>query len=286
MARTKTIEAKKTMGNETSLENWAAKERLRTVERALWWRGWIGRPDLSTIFGISAAQASSDLQKYQELNPGAMVYQMNRKRYEATETMVCVLHEPRLEEGMAGFLQPSGLGSALGGAFGDCHQISVVTPPKREISPKVQRRVFIAVIQGKKLRVKYHSLKSGRDDWRWLAPSAFGFDGLRWHVRAWNLEGRDHRDFVIGRMSDAEWPEEMVAEEMPIRDEEWETLEEREYRINAHLSESRQAALRMDYGTGPDGILKVTCRRAMRQYVEAMLRVPTDGELPAHFMHD
>ena len=58
------------MGNETSVENWAARERLLLVERAAWWRGWIGRGDLVAMFGISPAQASSDLQKYQELNPG------------------------------------------------------------------------------------------------------------------------------------------------------------------------------------------------------------------------
>jgi hypothetical protein len=274
------------MGNETRLENWAAQERLRAVERALWWRGWIGRPDLVEVFGISAAQASSDLQKYLELNPGAMVYQTSRKRYETTETMTCVLHAPRLEEGMAGFLQQGGLGLVTNGAVCDGPHVSVVLPPKREVSREVERRVFLAVRHGKKLRVKYHSLRSGRAGWRWLAPHAFGHDGLRWHLRAWYPEASEHRDFVLGRMSDAEWPEEMTAEENPPRDEDWETLEERRYRINDCLSEQRQAALRLDYGTGPGGIFKITCRRAMAQYVEAMLRVPTDGNLPAHFMRE
>jgi hypothetical protein len=274
------------MGNETRLDNWAAQERLRAVERALWWRGWIGRPDLVEVFGISAAQASSDLQKYMEINPGSMVYQMSRKRYEAVEAMACVLHTPRLEEGMAAFLQPGGLGMVAGGAVGEGSQVSVVKPPRREVSQVVERRVLLAVVQGKKLRVKYHSLKSGRSDWRWLAPHAFGHDGLRWHVRAWYQEGQSHRDFVLGRMSDAGWPEEIGEDEKPPMDEDWDTQEERRYRINDSLSEERQAALRLDYGTGPRGILKITCRRAMAQYVEAMLRVPTDGELPAHFMRE
>lgn len=272
------------MGNETRLDNWAAQERLRSVERALWWRGWIGRPDLAAMFGISAAQASSDLQKYLELNPGAMVYQTSRKRYEATDAMTCFLHTPRLEEGMAAFLQQGGLGMVASSAVGDGPQVSVVQPPRRWVLPEVERRVFLAVVQGKQLRVRYHSVKSGRDDWRWIAPCAFGNDGLRWHVRAWYQEGGNHRDFVLGRMSDAGWPEEMDAKEKPPRDEEWEVMEERCYRISDSLSEERQAALRLDYGTGPDGILKITCRRAMAQYMEAMLKVPAKGELPAHFM--
>lgn len=274
------------MGNETKIENWAAQERLRAVERALWWRGWIGRPDLVGVFGISAAQASSDLQKYLELNPGAMVYQMSRKRYEGTESMACMLHSPRLEEGMAAFLQQGGLGMISGGAIGNGPQISMVQPPKRKGLPEVERRVLLAVIQGKKLRVKYHSVRSGRDDWRWLAPHAFGHDGLRWHVRAWYHQGGHHGDFVLGRMSDAGWPEAMESEDLPPPDEDWEAVEEHRYRINDSLSKERQAALQLDYGTGPDGILKITCRRAMAQYEEAMLRVPTAGELPAHFMRE
>ena len=274
------------MGNESNTENWAVQERLRTVERALWWRGWIGRPDLVRVFGISAAQASSDLQKYLEINPTAMVYQMSRKRYEATDGMACFFHSPRLEEGMAAFLQQGGLARVASEVVQDSPQISLVHTPKRDVSQEVERRVFLAVLHGRKLRVKYHSLKSGRDGWRWLAPHAFGHDGLRWHVRAWNPDRGIHADFVLGRISAAEWPEEVASEEKPPRDEEWETVVERRYRINDVLSESRQEALRMDYGTGSDGILKITCRLAMVQYVEAMLRVPTEGELPVHFRRE
>jgi hypothetical protein len=266
------------------MESWAAQERLRAVERALWWRGWVGRPDLAAVFGISAAQASSDLQKYQELNPGAMVYQMSRKRYESTEAMACVLHVPRLEEGLAAFLQQGGLGLVTGGALIEGPRVAVVRPPRREVAAVIERRILLAVVQEKKLRVKYHSLSSGRAGWRWLSPHALGHDGLRWHARAWCHQSGEHRDFVLGRMSDAEWPVDEA--EAPPRDEDWETLEERRYRVNDGLGAEQQAALKLDYGTGPAGILKLTCRRAMRQYVEAMLRVRVAGVQPAHFVSE
>lgn len=271
------------MGNNTRLDNWAAMERLKLVERALWWRGWIGRPDLASLFGISSAQASSDLQKYVELNPGAMLYQMTRKRYETTPTMACILHVPRLEDGIATFLHEGSLGIVTSSAIIDSQHVSIVRPPKREVVAEVERKVLLALVQGKQLRVKYHSVNSGRDDWRWITPTAFGHDGLRWHVRAWYKEGGRHQDFVLGRMSAAEWPAEMAPGEDAPRDEEWETVEEHCYQINDALSEDRQAALRLDYGTNTNGILKITCRRAMVQYVEAMLRVPSKGKLPAHF---
>jgi hypothetical protein len=270
------------MGNETNVENWAARERLRLIERAVWWRGWIGRRDLVEMFGISAAQASSDLQAYQEVNSGALVYQMSRKRYEGAEAMRCVLHEPRLEDGMAMFLGEEAWKAVTPGLSGGDH-VAVVTPPRRVVKPVVERAVFLAVCGGLGVAVKYHSVSRGEARWRELVPRAFGHDGLRWHVRAWCCERRAWQDFVLGRMSATKWPGPLKEE--PPADEEWESIETVSYRVNSSLSESQQAALAMDYGLGGSGVLNVQCRRAMRQYLEAMLRVPASGKkLPGHFV--
>ena len=85
------------MGNATNPEQWAAQERLRFIEKSAFWRGTVNRPDLLAVFRISQAQSSADLQKYQELNPDSLVYNLNRKRYDGAESMTCVLHEPRWE---------------------------------------------------------------------------------------------------------------------------------------------------------------------------------------------
>ena len=97
------------MGNITNDNNWAAQKRLRWIEFLLWWRGWIGRNDLLETFGISAAQASSDLQRYAELNPTAMIYQTSRKRYESVEKMKCHWLRPDFEEAIKVFFGGSGL---------------------------------------------------------------------------------------------------------------------------------------------------------------------------------
>src|SRR5688572_26936497 len=101
------------MANRTNEENWPARERLRAVEMMLWWRGWAGRSDLVEHFGISPAQASSDFQKYLELNGKHVSYQTSRKRYEASAEFECRLHVPDLEEAVRVFLQdgvPGGSG--------------------------------------------------------------------------------------------------------------------------------------------------------------------------------
>jgi len=47
-------------------------ERLRFIEAGAWWKGRVNCQDLAGLFGASMAQASSDLQRYLELNPIAM----------------------------------------------------------------------------------------------------------------------------------------------------------------------------------------------------------------------
>jgi len=92
------------MGNKTNDRTWAAAERLRFIETCAWWKGVVQRQDLGDLFGISMAQASSDLQRYLELNLAAFVYNLRQKRYEATAEMQCVLTKPRLDEAVTRFL--------------------------------------------------------------------------------------------------------------------------------------------------------------------------------------
>ena len=192
------------------------------------------------------------------------------------------LQGPRLGEGMAMFL-----GARTGAVElpAGIDRVAVALPPQRAVKPTVARALVRAVCGELTVRVRYHSVRSGTAGWRELVPRAFGHDGLRWHARAWCVESGGWRDFVLGRMSDAKEPEPMAGE--PPRDEEWEAFETLRLRVNPELSEDRRAALAMDYGIGKSGVLKVRCRRAMRQYVEAMLRVPVEGEgLPGHFVRE
>ncbi len=281
------------MGNQTNAENWAAQERLRFIERAAWWRGFVRRQDLASAFGLSQAQASSDLQKYQELNPGALLYNLRLKRYEGAPAMVTRLHAPDFSEAIALFLPGGGAvpaaprptlrraDEATIAANGDARVDMVVLPP-REGEPEALRRVFQAVLNNRRLRVRYASLSGRGASWRWIAPHAFGHDGYRWHARVWAIEDRGHRDYVLSRIAEAEWPVEL--EEQLPPDEEWESWETLRVQPNRELRPEQREAIARDYGMRR-GVLTLRVRRAMREYLLAHLRIPpTDGrtELPAH----
>lgn len=275
------------MSDSHPIESWAARERLFFIERALYWRGWVKRRDLSEGFGISLAQASADLQRYQERNPAAACYDLSAKRYRGTSEMRCVLHEPRLEEAMAFFLDGASAGSLslaradpprTPGETGESGiRIAAVTLPLRRAPALVERAAFQSVRHGLRWRVRYGSL-SGRKreaDERTILPHAFAHDGYRWHLRAWCEENGDFRDFVLGRIVSCDWPTESVSP--PEIDEAWHTWDELRLVPNPDLPREQQKAIEADFGMD-GGRLILSVRRAMRDYTLAHLRLPAwDG---------
>ncbi|MBU6326864.1 MAG: WYL domain-containing protein [Verrucomicrobia bacterium] len=261
------------MGNYTSEENWAARERLRMIEVLLWWRGWIRRTDLTDCFSISSAQASGDLQKYLDLNGMGITYHTARKRYEAGESFACKLHQPQFDEGMA--LLPGGKQTrrSLEGGSGELSAAVVdgVMPPRRTVKEQVARMVYLAVAQKHSIKIRYLSVHSASKKWREILPRAFGWDGDRWHVRAWDVENEQWRDFVLGRIEDCRWP--AASETEPPRDVDWETFVNLKIRPHRDLEKEAQDAIRLDYGMA-NGLMTVRVRKAMELYTRRRLGLP------------
>lgn len=270
------------MGNTSNRDQWAGRERQLFIERLAWWKGVVNRGDVRDVFGISAAQASADLQGYQEVNPTALVYNVRSKRYESREKMVCVMHEPRLEEAVSLFL---GVAAPLpGGRPKIAPTVAVAAVDffralTREADAVVERRVFLAVEGRRRLRVKYWSVNSSRGSLREIAPHALGHDGYRWHVRAWCFANEGFRDFVLSRMEGAEWPGEVFT--APMVDAEWERFETVVLRAHSALDEEQRKTIERDYGMRK-GVLKVQVRAAMKEYFMAHWRVDTEVQRPAH----
>jgi len=190
--------------------------------------------------------------------------------------MVCELHAPRLEEALRMFLGTGVPLPTVASAPGAGTKVDFFTPPVRRAEPGVERRIFLALDQGRRITVEYWSVSSSGKKRREIAPHALGHDGLRWHARAWCFENGDFRDFALSRMDGADWPGENFA--APVKDEAWERETTLIFRANRELNEERRRAMERDYGM-IGGTLEVRVREAMREYVLAQLRVPAmDGE--------
>ena len=244
-----------------------------------------------SLFGISMAQASADFQKYQELNPGALHYNLNAKRYEGAGEMRCVRHEPSLVEAIGSYLDGGGgIGAVCpglnssGGSVRQAQHLGFVVLPVREAGPDISRWVFQAVLDGRRLRIRYWSVRSGRASWRWIAPHAFAYDGYRWHVRAWCFENEAHRDFVLSRCEKSEPPARL---EGPLpADEDWEKIVTLKLSPSRALSPEQRAAIQRDYGMGKKGTMTIEVRQAMKPYLLSHLFLSGDkgggepGQMP------
>jgi hypothetical protein len=269
-------QSKKAMGNRTSEENWAARERLTSIERWLWWRGHVGRPDLREFFGLSAAQASSDLQRYQELNPGAMVYQLNRKRYEVLEGMVPVMAKPDFHEAVRVFLGGGVVGAV--GPMASSEWVAEVALPVRSVEVAVERAVVRCLLNGLRMPIVYRAVnasdaKSGKE--RWLRPTRLVWDGWRWHVRGWCELRERYADFVMSRV--VKVGELAKAETALGEDDDWEHWETLKLQPNPSLGEDGMAALRYDFDLGRKKVLRLKVRKALVPYLRARMGVAGEG---------
>lgn len=266
------------MGNVTNDENWAARERVRMTEVLLWWRGWIRRTDLIDYFGISPAQASSDLQRFLELNSTGVTYHTARKRYEAGETFSCVVHEPQWEEALS--LLPGAVPERRASSRATDSSaeavVDSVQPLRRTIKENVQRRIYLALRGKQAVEVRYLSVNSSSRRWRKIVPRGFGWDGNRWHVRAWDAEAEQWKDFVLGRMEDCRWPTALSEE--PPRDVDWETFVTLKIKPNRKLDKAAQDAIRLDFGMGNQG-LTLRVRKAMELYWRRRLHLAGDDQV-------
>lgn len=259
---------------------WAARQRLRYIETCAWWKGIVNRNDLVELFSISMAQASSDMQAYLEQNPNSMTYNLRQKRYEATSTMKWVVSQPNLADAAALFMggDVRGLWTGEPDFPQPGNGVSIIRMPAREAKEVVERRAFLAIMNGYRIRMRYVSVHSGKDEWRRIRPHALGHNGSRWHLRAWCERNDDYRDFALGRIAEIEWTRDHM--DLPRPDEEWDTFVTLKIRPHRSLEAVQKLAVEMDYGMTA-GSLKIKVRKAMEGYLRDRLGLPLDGDAKA-----
>ena len=245
------------MSIDSTIAGWSERQRLLFIERLLFWRGTINRRDLCDHFGISLPQATKDLVAYTTLNAAACQYDVRRKCYAASARMQAVLHEPNFSEDM----------EVVGAAMLDAPEagefVLGFSRPRRMADLKLHRKLSLAACHQESVEVAYWSVRSGESEKRWISPRAFGFDGLRWHVRALCHRDEVFKDFVIGRFEAV--GKSKACPYVERVDVDWLETETLIFRPGDALSPHQRTALEMDYSMEA-GELKLAVRRAMRMY--------------------
>lgn len=237
------------------------RDRLAFIELRVRFFGDIRRQDLVSRFGIQSAAASRDLALYKDLAPGNIDYDPKAKAYVLGADFQAIFNFP-----------PERVLSWLSQGFGDgepmplktwmtCESPSRLTSPDLDVLACVTR----AIKQACPLAIEYHSIASGQAE-RQIVPFALIDNGLRWHVRAFDQQSQEFRDFVITRIKQPRvLKASLVApHERHDQDIQWNRIVELE--LVPHPDQPRPEITEMDYGMR-DGVLQMKLRAATAGYV-------------------
>jgi hypothetical protein len=254
---------------------WGVERRLEFIEFRLFWEGGVNRSDIIEKFGVSVPQASKDLTLYQERAPLNVIYDKSRKRYVPSADFLPRFLSPepaeylnQLRSVADGVLDRS---SAWIGYF---PPFEAVASPVRGVSAGTLVSVIGAIRYSEAIEVRYQSLSRPEPRWRWLSPHAIGFDGFRWHARAFCETDRRFKDFLLSRIlatrgrrpsdvtpdADMDWREEVIIEIGP----------------HPALSDSQQKVIALDYGM-QGGKARFSVRKALIYYTLSRLGLNGDA---------
>lgn len=257
------------MGATSPNLRWSVMKRIEFIELRIYWDDMLRRRDLTEQFQISVPQASADLAEYLSLAPGNIQYDGTRKAYVPSPEFVPRFYKPsaddyfaRLRQGMDATKEPKEMW------LGWVPPLGVVPTIRRRASASNLRKILSAMRNSHAIYIQYQSVSKPEPTWRWITPHALGFDGFRWHVRAWCHLSEEFKDFVIVRM--LKITKEREGKINQTDDLEW--MNEITFRIgpNPKLSQATQDTLALDYDM-TNGELKLKTRASLFFYVERYL---------------
>lgn len=234
----------------------------------------MNRGDLMEIFGVSVNQASTDLNRYLELAPGIMLCDRSERTYVPGDHFAPKFLLPDAGRYLSQLhLLDQGIVERSDAWLGSRPEFEASPTPARGVEAPILRSILKAIENSEAIEVRYKSMSNPEPVWRWIAPHALGFDGFRWHARAWCLKDEVFKDFVLSRMlkERGRTPSEID----PQADLNWNRKVELEVVPHPALSEAQRAEIALDYGMS-NGSASLSVGGAMLYYTRRRLGLDTD----------
>jgi hypothetical protein len=254
---------------------WATRQRLQFIEIMAYYTGIITRSGLAKAFGISDPAATKDLKLYNDLASNNLSYDPGVFGFVPNENFEALFADispetvlPMIASNLITVDNPSQDKNVYGI---DADKLPL---PTRLPDKKVLAQIIRAMKNKKQLKVIYHSLSDREsNEQRIIEPHALINNGLRWHVRAYNHETYDFRDFVLSRINDASLINES-AESSPKYDDDWVEIVTIKLKPHPKLNEKKNLTLKYDYNMEND-IIEINVRRALVGYLLQRMSVDT-----------
>jgi hypothetical protein len=256
---------------------WGVAQRLEFIEFRLFWEGRVNRSDLMEQFGLSVNQASADLNRYIGFAPDNMVYDKSARTYVRGADYSAQFLKPDASRYLAQLRSlADGIMDSDDTWIAELPSYDAAPTPARGVNPVTLRSVVGAIRRSEAIEVKYQSLSRPEPSWRWIAPHAIGFDGFRWHTRAFCRTDEVFKDFLLSRIISTRSVE--ASEVTDVADADWQEHVTLEICPHPKLSEDQKKVIALDYGMR-DGKAKIKVRRALLYY--ALKRLGLDSNAAA-----
>jgi len=258
----------------------ATRQRLQFIEVMAYYCGNISRSMLARAYGISDPAATKDLKLYNELAPGNLEYNPALFGFVPTKKFDEVFADlsprrilPMFAQNLLSVDNPSG-DTPIYGISAESLPLPTRLPNKPVMAP-----IINAMKNKRQLKATYHSLsktvpqESHIQKTRIIEPHALVNNGLRWHVRAYDHEHYDFRDFVLSRFSQTKLLNE-PAESSQNYDDDWNECITLKLLAHPKLNDKQKLALNYDYDM-KDNIIELPVRRALVGYLLQQMKVDT-----------
>jgi predicted DNA-binding transcriptional regulator YafY len=253
---------------------WGVEQRLEFIEFRLFWEGHVNRGDLMSAFGVSVNQASTDLNRYIGMAPDNMQYDKSARAYVRGAAFAPLYLKPDASRYLSQLRSVAdGILDRADAWIGQFPSYDAAPTPVRGVNAKTLRSVIAAIRRSEAIEVKYQSLSGPEPRWRWIAPHAVGFDGFRWHTRAFCLTDQSFKDFLLSRIIETRGTKPSEAE--PETDADWNEHVTLEIGPHPELSDTQQKVIALDYGMR-SGKAKIPVRKALLYYALKRLGLDTD----------
>ncbi len=262
------------MGGEKTDLRWGVERRLEFIEFRLFWEGHVNRSDLIDAFAISVQQASTDLSRYQGLAAPNMFYDKSAKTYVRSPVFNPLFLKPDASRYLSQLRSVAeGILDRSDAWIGQFPTFDNAPTPARAVTAATLRSVVASIRQSEAIEIKYQSLSHPDPRWRWIAPHAIGFDGFRWHARAFCEIDLTFKDFVLSRIISTRATR--LSERNPEADADWQAHVVLQIGPHPDLSETQKKVVGLDYGMR-GGQAEISVRRAFLYYTLKRLGLDTD----------
>ena len=253
---------------------WGTQQRLKHLEQEIYWKGRINRQILAEQTGVSVSQASKDIAAYKALAKNNLIYDLTEKTYKTAPRFTPVFIET----------SPHKFIETLPEA-----QAETLCWPYRDIDQNCLRHIHLALQKEEWVKIEYQAMTSANVTIRMIAPHTFLYEGMRWHVRAFDFSSGSFRDFVLGRIQSAarNCSENELTDVSLLNhkwqkahDESWHTMVNLILGPHPQLTDSQRQAIEADYGM-VDGQVTFKVRKASLIYVVSRMRLLDESNNPS-----